>query len=79
QGAIVERLAGALPWQPETRPFRPHITVARVRREWRPRVDDLPAAPRATVTAGGVVHFRAHQGGPGPTRHEPLERAELGY
>ena len=77
QGAIVERLAGALPWQPETRPFRPHITVARVRREWRPRVDDLPPAPHATFTAGAVVLFRSHLGGPGPARHEPLERVEL--
>jgi 2'-5' RNA ligase len=77
QAAIVERLADALPWQPDTRPFRPHITVARVRREWRPRVDDLPESPQATFTAGAVVLFRSHLGGPGPARHEPLERAEL--
>ena len=77
QAAVVERLVDALPWQPEARPFRAHITVARVRREWRPRVDDLPDAPRATFPAGAVVLFRSHLGGPGPTRHEPLERAEL--
>jgi nicotinamide mononucleotide (NMN) deamidase PncC/2'-5' RNA ligase len=29
-----------------------HITVARVRREWRPRIDDLPEAPQATFIAG---------------------------
>ncbi|HEX5900117.1 MAG TPA: RNA 2',3'-cyclic phosphodiesterase [Solirubrobacteraceae bacterium] len=77
QATMVERLAGALPWQPEARPFRAHVTVARVRREWRPRVDELPEAPRATFTAGAVVLFRSHLGG-GPVRYEPLERAELG-
>jgi 2'-5' RNA ligase len=75
--AVVERLAGALPWEPEARPFRPHITVARVRREWRPRLDQLPEPPRATFTAGAVVLFRSHLGGSGPTRHEPLEHAAL--
>jgi RNA 2',3'-cyclic 3'-phosphodiesterase len=77
QATMVERLAGALPWQPEARPFRAHVTVARVRREWRPRVDELPEAPRATFTAGAVVLLRSHLGG-GPVRYEPLERAELG-
>ena len=78
QAALVERLADALPWQPETRPFRAHITVARVRREWRPRVDELPDAPQATFTGGAVVLFRSHLGGRGPARYEALERAELG-
>jgi RNA 2',3'-cyclic 3'-phosphodiesterase len=77
QADVVARLAEALPWQPEKRPFRAHITVARVRREWRPRVDDLPEAPRATFTAGAVVLFRSHLGGRGPARYEALERADL--
>jgi 2'-5' RNA ligase len=75
---MVERLAGALPWQPEARPFRAHVTVARVRREWRPRVDELPQAPQASFTAGAVVLFRSHLGGGGPSRYEALERADLG-
>jgi 2'-5' RNA ligase len=77
QAAVVARLADALPWEPEARPFRAHITVARVRRELRPRLDDLPVAPRATFTAGAVVLFRSHLGGRGPARYEPLERVEL--
>jgi RNA 2',3'-cyclic 3'-phosphodiesterase len=77
QADVVARLAGALPWEPEARPFRAHITVARVRRGWRPRLDDLPEPPRATFTAGAVVLFRSHLGGGGPARYEPLERAEL--
>jgi RNA 2',3'-cyclic 3'-phosphodiesterase len=78
QATVVERLAGALPWQPEARPFRAHVTVARVRREWRPRVDELPDPPQATFTAEAVVLFRSHLGGGGPSRYEALERAELG-
>jgi RNA 2',3'-cyclic 3'-phosphodiesterase len=78
QATMVERLAGALPWQPEARPFRAHVTVARVRREWRPRVDELPQAPQASFTARAVVLFRSHLGGGGPSRYEALERADLG-
>jgi 2'-5' RNA ligase len=77
QADVVARLADALPWQPEARPYRPHVTVARVRREWRPRTGELPAGPRATFTADAVVLFRSHLGGRGPARYEALERAEL--
>jgi 2'-5' RNA ligase len=77
QATVVERLADALPWEPEARPFRAHITVARVRREWRPRIDDLPEAPQATFTADAVVLMRSHLGGRGPSRYEPLERVQL--
>ena len=66
QADVVARLADALPWQPEARPFRAHITVARVRRDGARGVDDLPEAPQATFTAGAVVLFRSHLGGGGP-------------
>ena len=74
---VVAQLTAALPWEPEARPFRPHVTVARVRRDWRPRMRELPEAPRARFTPAAVVLFRSHLGG-GPVRYEPLERAELG-
>ncbi|MGZ4280419.1 MAG: RNA 2',3'-cyclic phosphodiesterase [Solirubrobacteraceae bacterium] len=77
QATIVARLADALPWEPDARPFRAHVTVARVRRDWRPRMDDLPEAPRATFAARAVVLFRSYLGGGGPSRYEALERAEL--
>jgi RNA 2',3'-cyclic 3'-phosphodiesterase len=77
QEQVVARLSDALPWEPEKRPFRPHVTVARVRRGWRPRVRDLPDAPHATFAAEAVVLFRSHLGGRGPSRYEALERAEL--
>jgi RNA 2',3'-cyclic 3'-phosphodiesterase len=75
--AVVAQLSAALPWEPEARPFRPHVTVARVRRDWRPGMRELPEAPRARFTPEAVVLFRSHLGG-GPVRYEPLERAELG-
>ena len=73
---VVGRLAAALPWQPEDRPFRPHVTVARVRRDARPRKRDLPDPPRATFAGGPVTLFRSHLGG-GPARYEALERVAL--
>ena len=77
RAAVVARLADALPWEPEARPFRAHITVARVRREWRPRLEDLPEAPQATFAADAVMLFGSHLGGRGPARYEPLERVQL--
>jgi 2'-5' RNA ligase len=73
---VVDRLAEALPWRPEERPFRPHVTVARVRRGWQPRVRDLPEAPQASFSGEAVVLFRSHLGG-GPARYEALERVAL--
>jgi RNA 2',3'-cyclic 3'-phosphodiesterase len=78
QAQVVSLLAAALPWEPETRPFRPHATVARVRRGWRPRVRDLPDGPWASFAAESVVLFRSHLGGRGPARYEALERVALG-
>jgi 2'-5' RNA ligase len=77
QAQVVLRLAEALPWEPEKRAFRPHVTVARVRRGWRPRLRDLPDAPRAAFVAEAVVLFRSHLGGRAPARYEALERVSL--
>jgi RNA 2',3'-cyclic 3'-phosphodiesterase len=72
---LVDRLAGALDWQPERRAFRPHVTIARVRRGGRPR-RRLPDPPRARFAGEAVTLFRSHLGG-GPARYEALERVEL--
>jgi 2'-5' RNA ligase len=72
---VVDRLAAALEWRPEDRPFRPHVTVARVRRGARPH-RDLPDIPQATFAGDAVVLFRSHLGH-GPARYEPLERVDL--
>jgi RNA 2',3'-cyclic 3'-phosphodiesterase len=73
---VVARLTGALNWEPERRAFRPHVTVARVRRDVRPRKRDLPDAPRAAFAAEAVALLRSHLGR-GPARYEALARAEL--
>jgi len=74
---VVERLAGVLPWEPDKRAFRAHVTVARVRSGWRPRVGDRADAPQATFAAPAVVLFRSHLGGRNPARYEALERVAL--
>jgi RNA 2',3'-cyclic 3'-phosphodiesterase len=72
---VVERLAAALDWEPESRRFRPHVTVARVRRGTRSR-RWLPDPPQATFVGEAVTLFRSHLG-QGPARYEALERVAL--
>jgi 2'-5' RNA ligase len=74
---VVDRLAAALDWEPEGRLFRPHVTVARVRRGARPRIRNLPEAPEATFAGDAVVLYRSYLGS-GPARYEVLERAASG-
>jgi RNA 2',3'-cyclic 3'-phosphodiesterase len=74
---LVERLAAAVAWEADSRRFRPHVTVARVRRDARPR-RDLPDAPRASFAGEALTLFRSHLGG-GPARYEALERVVLGH
>jgi 2'-5' RNA ligase len=77
--ALQHRVAAALAEQgvytPETRPFRAHITVARLRpRSESPR--DAPPAPRAAFTAAHLTLYRSllHPKG---ARYEPLTGAML--
>jgi 2'-5' RNA ligase len=77
-GALQAELSGALAaagvYEPETRPYRPHVTVARaVARARPPRT--VPVAPEPlTFTAGRVVLFRSHP----RSTYEPLLARELG-
>jgi 2'-5' RNA ligase len=65
---------------PEKRPFRAHITVARVRRGARVRPRELDLSPVAGIPPGfaapAVTLFRSHLSPNGP-RYEPLIRCEL--
>jgi 2'-5' RNA ligase len=77
------RLAGALAaqglFEPEDRPFLPHVTVARVRHGARVRPSGL-ALPRPdglVETADGVVLYRSHVSNRG-ARYEALETIALG-
>ena len=66
QASLSERLEAAGLYEPEKRPFWPHVTLARVRKRQRraklPRqveVPELPAALRRPFTAGRVTLFRS--------------------
>lgn len=71
-------LAAALaPWhEPEQRAFRPHVTVARVRRGERIAAREVAAPPRLIFNAVALVLYRSHTGREG-ARYEPLARAPV--
>jgi RNA 2',3'-cyclic 3'-phosphodiesterase len=71
QAEVAAALAAAGVYEPEARPFRPHVTVARLRAGARaPR--KLDAAPEAlSFTAGDVTLYRSRVGRGGAV-YEPL-------
>jgi 2'-5' RNA ligase len=58
-------------YQPESRPFLPHVTVARAGRSARIRPDALPAPPRSTFEGSVVTLFRSRLSSSG-ARYERL-------
>ena len=74
QADLAEALA---PWrEPEERAFRPHVTVARVRRGERVARPDVPAPPRLIFDPAAVVLHRSRPG-PGGSVYEAVARAAL--
>ncbi|MDQ3677826.1 MAG: RNA 2',3'-cyclic phosphodiesterase [Actinomycetota bacterium] len=76
QRSLVGALADAVGHEPEHRRFRPHVTVARVRRGRRGRATDLSQPPASTFEADALTLYRSLTG-PGGSRYEPLARAVL--
>jgi 2'-5' RNA ligase len=76
--ALHRDLVAALrPWhEPESRPLRPHVTVARVRRGQRPASPEIPAHPAVSFSATGLVLYRSRVGSAGAV-YEPLAWAAL--
>jgi RNA 2',3'-cyclic 3'-phosphodiesterase len=76
-------LRGAVGFEPERRAFRPHVTLARVRRGQRPRLDAVPPPPVAEAFRGeAVCLMRSHlsppaRGGAGGVGYEALARVPL--
>lgn len=64
--------------EPEPRPFRPHITLARARARAGAPAPELPLPPRLPAwRAGEMVLFESRLGGGKPPRYVPLERYPL--
>ena len=76
QARVSEMLAAGAEHQPEARPFRPHVTVARVARGARvPAV--TPSLPPALRFAGEAVTLYRSRLGSGGARYEPVLRVAL--
>ena len=54
QGRVAAAVAGVSAWEVERRHFRPHVTVARLRRGEVPRTYDLASVPAVAVEGTGV-------------------------
>jgi 2'-5' RNA ligase len=88
QQALTTELRSVSSWQPERRRFRPHITVARLRRGGRTRRErgehsalegleqSLPATPRLSFTPQAVVLYRSWLSREGAS-YEALASSEL--
>jgi 2'-5' RNA ligase len=80
QGRVAQKLADEAGYEPESRPYRPHVTVARVRSGARlTRADrelpDGPASPPFDGAALTLYRSRLRREG---ALYEPAARAELG-
>ena len=76
QSALADALAAGGFHEPETRPFRAHVTVARVPRDAHVRPQELPAPEPMGFTGGRVTLF-ASRLGKGPARYEALATVTL--
>jgi 2'-5' RNA ligase len=78
QAGVSEGLAAGGWYQPEKRPFWPHITLARVKRGRRrvPPLPDAPAPPDEQFSASELTLYRSTLR-PQGALYEPLARAEL--
>jgi 2'-5' RNA ligase len=78
QAALSTALVAGGWYAPESRPFLPHVTVARVAaRDGRFRVPRLAPPPAADLTCSRVTLYRSRLGS-GGARYEPLSVVELG-
>ena len=77
QADLLAALTGAISFEPERRPFRPHVTVGRVPRGTRIPAHALdPPAPGLAFESPTLTLYRSHTGGHG-ARYEPLARVFL--
>jgi 2'-5' RNA ligase len=77
QGRVAEAMATAAGYEPEKRPFRPHVTVARTRRGTRLRRPRELSPPRALEFSGEALTLYRSRLGAGGARYEALRRLPL--
>jgi 2'-5' RNA ligase len=78
QAAVSDALEAERLYQPEKRPFWPHITLARVKRNvFAPPLEPGPPAPAEPWRAAAVTLYRSTLL-PQGARYDALERIELG-
>jgi RNA 2',3'-cyclic 3'-phosphodiesterase len=76
QRCVVAAMVEAAGHEPESRPFLPHVTVARVRRGARAPRGDLPDPPPLRFAPPALTLYRSHLRRDG-ARYEPLASAPL--
>jgi 2'-5' RNA ligase len=76
QGELSRALQAGGWYEPESRPFLAHVTVARVGRGGRVRRDGLPPAPAVEFEGTTVTLYRSRLAR-GGAQYEPLARFEL--
>jgi 2'-5' RNA ligase len=70
---LVAALTTRVGFEPERRPLRPHVTVARARRGERLPATDVAPPPQRSFVPEALVLYRSHTG-PGGARYEALAR-----
>jgi 2'-5' RNA ligase len=80
-GSVQSAVSGALEaeglYEPEQRPFWPHVTLARVRKGARAARIETPPPPAESWRAAAVTLYRSRLSRSG-ARYEPLSRVPLG-
>ena len=78
QARVSDALAAGAAFVPEKRPFRPHVTVARVPRGARAGGREEPPPPPPLEFPGAAVTLYRSRLSRAGAHYEPLARAELG-
>jgi 2'-5' RNA ligase len=76
QRRVAAAMAAEAGYEPERRGFRPHVTVARVRKGVRVKTAELPNPPAQAFAGAALTLYRSRLAREG-ARYEPLGRAEL--
>jgi RNA 2',3'-cyclic 3'-phosphodiesterase len=76
QHAISHTLQAGGWYEPEHRPFLPHVTMARVGKNERVRPSELSSPPPCAAVCSAISLYRSHLG-PGGARYEALHTVQL--